>query len=64
MPPELAHLWDAETGCWKEGSLLAMLEILAPNRPRSERVETAGPERTPRRGRLKWCRNATEHGSK
>lgn len=40
MPPELAHLWDAETGCWKEGSLLAMLEILAPNRPRSERVET------------------------
>jgi hypothetical protein len=41
IPPELAHLWDPETGCWKEGSLLAMLEILAPNRPSSGRAETA-----------------------
>jgi hypothetical protein len=47
IPPEFAHLWDPESGCWKEDSLLAMLEILAPNRPRSERVQTATAERTP-----------------
>lgn len=46
IPPEFAHLWDAETGRWKEGSLVKMLEILAPNSI-PERIKAALVQREP-----------------
>ena len=45
IPPEFSHLWDPETGRWKDGALTAMLEILTPKLSKPEKPKNSMPER-------------------
>ena len=49
IPPEFSHLWDPETGRWKDGALTAMLEILAPKLSAGLRVKEKAKNSTPER---------------